>query len=144
MKVICVSCPIGCTIEVELVAGVPVGVSGHGCPRGAAYAREEVHGPRRVLTTSVRVIGGTLPLASVRTACPIPRQLIPNAMDCVRSLVIPAPVEVGQVVIEDLVGTGAALVATRTVPRRSPVDGGEAPSIIEGARNGEETQPGAD
>lgn len=118
MRVICVSCPMGCAVEVETQDGVPVRVSGHGCPRGEAYAREEVLEPKRVLTTSVRVVEGVRPLASVRTTGPIPRRIIAQAMAVIRALEVPAPVEAGQVVIGDLLGTGSALISTRAVARR--------------------------
>lgn len=115
MRIICVSCPMGCAIEVA--GGIPARVSGHGCPRGVVYAREEVLDPKRVLTTSVRVIGGDLPLASIRTTHPIPRRLIPAAMAVLRSVEVSAPVEAGQVVVGDVLGIGAAFVATRAVAR---------------------------
>ncbi len=117
MKVVCVACPVGCAVEVELSDGAPPRVRGHGCPRGEAYAREEALAPRRVLTTSVRVVDGEIPLASVRTSAPIPRSLLPEAMALVRALAIPAPVQLGQVLVPNLLGTGADLVATRAVPR---------------------------
>ncbi|GAB4305777.1 MAG: hypothetical protein Kow0097_04610 [Candidatus Bipolaricaulota bacterium] len=141
MRVVCVACPVGCTVEVEIAEGSPTRVRGHGCPRGEAYAREEALHPRRVLTTSVRVVGGDLPLASVRTSTPIPRPLIPAAMALARALVVRAPVEVGQVVAPNILGTGADLVATRRVP---PVDPPRAPPIMANASNGEKTKPSAD
>lgn len=144
MRIICVSCPVGCAIEVEVAAGTPARVSGHGCPRGEVYAREEVLDPKRVLTTSVRVIGGDLPLASVRTTRPIPRRLIPVAMAALRPLTPVAPVHVGQVLIEDLLGTGVGLVATRTVAVRGTVDGEARAPIMGKARNNEKTQESVD
>lgn len=116
-KLICVSCPVGCELTVELAGDEVVSIEGNRCPRGAAYAREEVTDPKRVLATSVKVIGGELPLVSVKTDRPIPKRLIPQAMDVIRGLAVEAPVELGQVLVRDLLGTGASLVATRAVPR---------------------------
>ena len=115
-KLVCVSCPVGCELEVELDGEGTIKVAGNRCPRGEAYAREEVTEPKRVLPTSVKVVGGALPLASVRTDRPIPKRLIPQAMEFIKALSIPAPVEVGQILVRDLLGTGANLIATRAVP----------------------------
>ena len=116
-KLVCISCPVGCELEVEVEAGRVISVTGNRCPRGEAYAREEVTDPKRVLPTSVKVVGGELPLVSVRTDRPIPKRLIPRAMEVIRGLAVPAPVGLGQVLVRDLAGTGANLIATRAVPK---------------------------
>jgi len=119
-SMICVSCPIGCSIKVTIEQGKVVDVSGHRCIRGKAYARQEAIDPRRVLPTSVKVIDGTRPLVSVRTDQPIPKRLISQIMDNIRSLTVPAPVDIGQVISENILGTGANLIATRQVPKLKP------------------------
>ncbi|MBC7099651.1 DUF1667 domain-containing protein [Candidatus Bipolaricaulota bacterium] len=116
-RLTCISCPVGCELTVEVENGEVTSVSGNRCGRGEAYACQEAVEPMRILPTSVKVIGGELPLVSVRTDRPIPRRLIPQAMDFIRGLAVEAPVEIGQVIAQDLLGTGASLVATRSVPR---------------------------
>ena len=116
-KLICVSCPIGCEITAKIEDGVVVSVSGNRCPRGEAYARQEAIDPMRVLPTSVKVIGGKLPLVSVKTDQPVPKRLIEEIMDYIRTLSVAAPVRIGQVLAENLLQTGANLVATREVRR---------------------------
>lgn len=130
----CVVCPRGCIIRVEVQPG-ETKITGQRCPRGEAYAQEELTDPKRVLTTSIKVLGGSYPLVSVRTDRPIPKRLIPEAMQFVRALVVSAPVALGQVLVPDLLGTGARLLATRPVPARemntfSPAQG--QPTIQEG------------
>lgn len=115
----CIACPMGCTLRVELAEDRVVQVEGHRCCRGEAFAREEITAPKRILATSVKVLNGTYPLVSVRTDRPIPKELIPKIMKLVREIAIPAPVELGQGIIPNLLGTGANLVATRRVPRRN-------------------------
>ena len=122
-KLICVSCPIGCEITARIENGVVTSVTGNRCPRGEAYARQEAIDPMRVLPTSVQVIGGDLPLVSVKTDRPVPKRLIWQIMDYIRALSIEAPVKIGQVLAEDIMGTEANLVATREVrpaQKRSP------------------------
>jgi len=115
----CVSCPLGCLLHVELKDEKIERIEGNRCPRGEAYAREEITDPKRVLATSVKVLGGDYPLVSVRTDRPIPKRLIPTIMEIVRGLCIKAPVEIGQVLVANLAGTGANLIATRRVLPRS-------------------------
>jgi len=114
-NLICVSCPIGCEVTVKMENGEIVDVSGNRCPRGEAYARQEAIDPMRVLPTSVRVIGGNLPLVSVKTDQPVPKRLIWEIMDYIRTLSVDAPVKIGQVLTENVLGTEANLVATREV-----------------------------
>lgn len=116
-KLICISCPVGCEITVQLARGEILSIQGNRCPRGEAYAREEVTAPKRVLATSVKVTEGEFPLVSVKTDRPIPKYLILRAMAFIRGLSLPAPVELGQVITQNLLGTEANLVATRAVPR---------------------------
>ena len=114
-KLICVSCPIGCELTARIENGVVTSVTGNRCPRGEAYARQEAIDPMRVLPTSVRVIGGELPLVSVKTDQPVPKRMIWQIMDHIRTLSIEAPVKIGQVLAENIMETGANLVATREV-----------------------------
>lgn len=113
----CVSCPVGCTIRVELFGNAILHIQGNRCPRGKAYAQEEITDPKRILTTSIKVLHGDYPLVSVRTDRPIPKRLIPEVMAAIRALCVEAPVEMGQVLITDVLGTGANILATRTVQK---------------------------
>ena len=61
----CIMCPMGCEMTVTLESGKFVSVTGNTCPRGAKYAETEVTDPRRMLTTTVRIRGGLLPLLPV-------------------------------------------------------------------------------
>lgn len=118
----CVSCPLGCLLRVEVGDGAIQKIAGYRCPRGEAYAREEVTDPKRVLATSVKVLGGDYPLVSVRTDRPIPKRLIPEAMALIRGIVVEAPVNLGEVILPDLLGTGAKLIATRSVRKAQASD----------------------
>ncbi|MBC7109058.1 MAG: DUF1667 domain-containing protein [Methanomassiliicoccales archaeon] len=116
MRLVCIACPLGCELLVREDSG-RVLVQGNRCTRGEAYAREEMTDPKRVLATSVKVLGGDYPLVSVRTDRPVPKRLIPEIMAFIRTLRVEAPVELGQIIVEDLLGSGAKLLATRTVRR---------------------------
>ena len=69
----------------------------------------------RVLTTTVAVSGGDEALLPVRTAEAIPLALHAKAMDLIRGLVVEAPIRMGDVVLEDLLGTSINLIASMDI-----------------------------
>lgn len=126
----CIGCPLGCSLTVTMeyagdngqdIAGDGVNrmpiitVTGNTCPRGDAYARKEVTDPTRIVTSSVTVTGGTIAKASVKTASDIPKGKIFACMEEIRNVSVPAPVHIGDVVIENCAGTGVAVVVTKDV-----------------------------
>lgn len=66
-ELICIGCPMGCPIVVKMEDGKVVSVTGNTCPRGEAYARKEVTDPTRIVTTTVRVADGKVPMINVKT-----------------------------------------------------------------------------
>lgn len=112
---ICIGCPMGCPMTVTLENGLVTSVSGNTCKRGDAYARREVTAPTRVLTTTVpgvrrRRAGGPGPHPGRGAQSPAH-----GLRPALRDLTVPAPVAAGQVLLPDLCGTGAALVAAADV-----------------------------
>ncbi len=111
-QLFCVVCPVGCLLEVEIVNGECLAVSGHGCPRGETYARQECLEPARMLTSSILLPGKILPL-SVRSDRPLPKDKI---MDCLKEIdkISPQlPVKVGDILLPDVLQTGVNIIATR-------------------------------
>ena len=93
-------------------------VSGNTCKTGEKYAQKALTNPTRIVTSTVRVTGGTLGMVSVKTSADIPQGKI---FDCVKELQaidVPAPVAIGDVIIPDVCGTGVSIVATKNVPVR--------------------------
>lgn len=111
-KIICISCPVGCDMEVEERGLI---VKGNQCPAGIEYAQEELTNPTRNIATSVRVDGGNMPMLSVKTARPVPKARIMDVVKAVHKVTVVAPVKVGDVILADAAGTGVDLVATRNV-----------------------------
>lgn len=111
-ELICIVCPKGCHLNIDEAAGT---VRGNSCKRGAAYGRDELINPTRTLTTTVKLLGGVLPRCPVRTSAPIPKKQMFDAMAVIDRLTVNAPVERGQVLIADLLGTGADVIATRSI-----------------------------
>lgn len=115
-SLICINCPLGCRLTATLEKGEVRAVTGNTCPRGEAYARRELSAPTRILTSTVRVTGGTLPVVSVKTADGIPKGRIFDFMEAIRDIELKAPVVMGQVVLADVCGTGVDIVATKNIP----------------------------
>lgn len=66
---------MGCAITVELDDNNEViSVTGNTCPRGDRYARQECTHPERMLTSTVKVEGGRLPVVPVKSASPFRRK----------------------------------------------------------------------
>lgn len=111
----CISCPRGCDIEAIVEAGIIQSIDGAGCPIGHAFVEQELTNPQRNIATSVLVLGGTSPLASVRLSMPIPKTRIADALAEIKTLRLTAPVCIGQTVIRDLLGLGSDVIVTRSV-----------------------------
>ncbi len=114
-KISCIVCPMGCVGTVEVRGGIAVRAAGFTCKRGEAYAVDEVTAPRRVLTSTVRVVGGVLPLAPVVSSRPLPKEQLLPAARCLATMQVAAPVQEGQVVVANLLGLGVDMVATRAI-----------------------------
>jgi CxxC motif-containing protein len=110
-ELICIVCPKGCRIE----ADSGLNITGYSCERGEAYARGELQNPVRTLTSTVCVSGAALRRCPVKTRYPIPKRLMFEAMRLLDAVELSAPVEEGQVVIEDICGTGIPFVTTRNI-----------------------------
>ena len=112
-EMVCVSCPMGCAITVELDDNNEViSVTGNTCPRGDKYARQECTRPERMLTSTVKVEGGRLPVVPVKSASPIPKEMLFDAMKEVNKVTLKAPVTFGDVAVKNILGTGIDIVVT--------------------------------
>lgn len=117
MELICILCPRGCRMQVEPGGDGRWEVKGNRCSRGKDYAVQEMTCPLRTLTTSVWVEGGTHRLVSAKTDRSIPRGKIMEALKQTKGLKAKAPINIGDVLLENIAGTGANLVATRKVDK---------------------------
>lgn len=111
----CICCPLGCRVEVALDENGQVSeVSGYTCKRGADYAAQEAVAPERMVT-AVLCVSGCLEPVSVKTQRPVPKAVMKDVLAAVAALRLDAPVAAGDVLIEDVCGTGVAVVATKSV-----------------------------
>jgi len=108
----CIVCPKGCTLSVDISKEE---VTGNGCTRGKDYGLTEVKSPTRVLTTTVAIENAIHPRLPVKTSQPIPKGKLLEAMAVIEGIRVSAPVQLGDVIVHNLLNTGADLVACRTM-----------------------------
>ena len=112
-ELICIRCPVGCHITAELEDGRVKSISGNSCPRGAEYGRQEISDPRRSVTSTVLIEGAMYRRLPVRTDRTVPKADMDKVMDAIKQVRLSAPVKRGDVIIENVAGTGANLIATK-------------------------------
>lgn len=112
-ELICIVCPKGCHLKVDEENGYKV--TGNGCPRGAAYGEKELVNPTRVITSTVKVESKQARRVPVKTAGDIPKSKIYDVMNELNKVTVKAPVQVGDVVIPDVLGLGVDIIACKKV-----------------------------
>jgi CxxC motif-containing protein len=112
-ELVCIECPVGCTLSVDWQGCAVTGVSGNKCPRGEKYAVEEIQNPMRILTSAVVCEGLSLKMLPVRTDRPIPKARLTDAMRAVRAMRLRRPVRSGETIAANFLNLGVDLIATR-------------------------------
>lgn len=116
-EITCIVCPIGCKILVKIDGKKFKLVDGNKCKSGVDYARSEALDPRRMLASSVLVKNGILPLVSVKTSKPVPKEKIFKVMKEIKKAEIAAPVKIGQIIIKNMQNTGIDIIATKNIEK---------------------------
>lgn len=109
-ELICITCPRGCHLTVDEVAKK---VSGNSCPRGEAYGLQEVLDPKRVITSTVVILGSDLKRLPVRTDKPISKKLMFDVMKELDKIQVKSPVKCGDVIIKNILGTDVNIISSR-------------------------------
>ncbi|MDL2214068.1 DUF1667 domain-containing protein [Clostridia bacterium OttesenSCG-928-O13] len=115
-ELLCIVCPTGCRLSAEKT-GDAITVTGNSCPRGADFAKAELTCPVRSLTTTVATAFAGAPALPVRTAGEIPKESIPTVLAQLAGVVVEAKLACGDVVAENVAGTGCAVIATSNILR---------------------------
>ena len=112
-ELICINCPLGCHLSVDDKDLANVKVTGNTCPRGVTYAVSEVTAPKRMVTSSVPVVGSKVLRVSVKTSAPIPKDKIIKCLAQIKTVTATAPVKIGDVLLANVCDSGADIIATR-------------------------------
>lgn len=111
----CIVCPTGCEITAENVDG-EVKIIGFGCKRGEEYAKDELFEPKRIVTATMRVEDGFLPIIPVRTEKPIPKESVFEIIKEISSIKVKAPIKVGDILVENIHNLEVNVIASRDMP----------------------------
>ena len=116
-NIVCVACPMGCALSVELSdSGEVLSVTGNTCKRGIDYAKTECTNPVRSFTSTVKVSGGILPVVPCKSAGNIPKEKLLDCATEIAKITAKAPVKLGDILIKNILGTGVDIIATNHCP----------------------------
>lgn len=108
----CTVCPRGCEIHTEGDGEKVISLDGYKCLRGKAYAETEYAHPVRILTTTVKTEGFSVPLLAVRSSKPLPKEKINDCIAVLKNTVISAPVKMHDVIVNNICDTGIDIIAS--------------------------------
>lgn len=114
-KFVCIVCPNSCELEATVEEGVVTDIKGGLCDRGRKYVKNELLHPVRTVTTLIRIRGGEMPLASVRLDNAIEKEKMLPLVSELKKIELDAPVTIGQIVMENVYGSGANVIITKNV-----------------------------
>ncbi len=114
---VCIGCPMGCQLQVKLEGDKVIEVSGNTCKKGEEYGEKECTNPTRIVTSSVYVEGGVIDVVPVKTESDIPKGKIFDCVKALKGIVVKAPVNIGDTIVENIAGTSVNIIATRKIDK---------------------------
>lgn len=118
-EITCIMCPLGCRIKAVIDEGNILTMEGNACPNGEEYARQEIMSPSRILMSVIKCRDCDMPTVSVKTDKAVPKKLIWEIMRELRDVEVDPPVNVGDIIMENVLGTGINIVATRSAVKKN-------------------------
>ena len=113
-EIICTNCPMGCPLTVEYEDGKILSITGNTCKNGITFGTNEVLCPKRTITSIVKLTNRDMML-SVKSASELPKERMFEFMDIINNTKAEAPVKVGDIIVENIGGTGINIVATKSI-----------------------------
>lgn len=113
-SLICISCPLGCSLDVEFEGNKIISVDGSTCKRGQAYAEKEIFNPERIVTSTVKISGAKIEFLPVKTDKTVSKDCMAEVMKEIFKIHLKAPIKVGDIICKNIAGTQANLIATRS------------------------------
>ena len=112
---ICIMCPLGCKMEVQFEGQKINQLQGNECKKGFKYAKQEISFPGRILTTTIKTENSLIPLLPVRSDKEIPKEKLIECMIEIFKYTITGSINVGEIVIPNIIGLDANIIASRTL-----------------------------
>lgn len=113
-QLICILCPRGCHLDVSKNQD-GVSVKGNFCKRGINYGITEMTNPVRKLTSTIRIKGAHINRLPIITDRAIPKSKVMEVMRAIEHITVQSPIHLGDIVIANVAGTEANIVATRSL-----------------------------
>ncbi|MCH5171777.1 MAG: DUF1667 domain-containing protein [Erysipelotrichales bacterium] len=110
-KLICIVCPRGCHLTIDENNNV----SGNSCPRGVPYAINEMTCPKRMLTSTVKIVSKFINRLPVITSEEIEKSKIFDVMEEINKVEVKAPVKMHEIIIKNVLNTGVDIISTREI-----------------------------
>jgi CxxC motif-containing protein len=110
---VCIECPLSCKVELQEENGKISEIKNNRCRRGKEYVISEFTDPKRILTTTVVVENGRLPVIPVRSTAPVPKKLIKECMKELARIRLKAPIKCGDLVCANILNTEMDIIASR-------------------------------
>jgi len=114
-ELICTACPIGCRLTVyhDDKSSNGFRIDGNTCKRGINYAITEMTDPRRILTSTIKVLNSKYKRLPVRTELAIPKGKIFECMNQINQITAKCPIKMGAILINNIAETGINLISSR-------------------------------
>lgn len=109
-RVTCIICPNGCEMTIDKNGGDWT-VEGNNCPKGKAFALDEMTNPQRSICSTVKTTNESFPRLPVRTDGEVPKDKIFEIMHEINKSIINKPVHNGEVIIENVLNTGINVIS---------------------------------
>ncbi|MGE5329795.1 MAG: DUF1667 domain-containing protein [Deltaproteobacteria bacterium] len=115
IQLTCIGCPNSCNMDIEHSQEKIESIENALCSRGKAYAEKEITKPERVVTTTIKVLNSKMPLVSVKSNKPIPKELAKDVVDELKNIVLKPPLCIGQIVVKNILDTQADIIITQDI-----------------------------
>lgn len=114
---VCIVCPNSCRLTVTEKNG-QLEVTGNTCKRGLEHGISEFTNPTRMITSTVKIKCGTLTRLPVISTAEVPKSKLKDCLDTLYTLQVDAPVKCGDLLMENICGTGSDIVASRSMRKK--------------------------
>ncbi len=111
-RITCAICPMACEIDVSENNGDLI-IAGNRCGRGHEFVQKHLDEGDKIVTGRCLLSGGQMSRLPVSTNMKIPGNLVNQVLETIQNTRVQAPVKRGQVIIENIFGTGADVIAQR-------------------------------
>lgn len=115
----CIVCPRSCKGELIVKDNNEFDTKGFVCKRGIEYAINEYTNPKRMLTTTVKIINGTFSNLPVVSSSEVNKDKLRECLNYLYSIQIEAPIREGDIIVSNILNTGVNILSARDMKIKS-------------------------